>query len=140
MDQWLKGRLWVMRYLSVACTSVVPRRPRRRLGFLVCIKWRLPALERSTFPPAVILKRLATDFFVLMPFGRRISSFLSKRAGNIGCGDRRGKRFFAFLSVGAHSAGTALRTSQVNELNKVGRVTPCAPIDRGAGRRARSDA
>jgi hypothetical protein len=24
-------------------------------------------------PPAVILKRLATDFLVLMPFGRRIN-------------------------------------------------------------------
>jgi hypothetical protein len=36
----------------------------------------LPALERRTFPLAVILNRLATDFFVLMPLGRRINHFL----------------------------------------------------------------
>jgi hypothetical protein len=56
---------------------------------LVCIKCRLPALSRRTFPPAVILKRFAADFLVLMPFGRRIKmiSFLSKRARNIGWRD-----------------------------------------------------
>jgi len=56
---------------------------------LVCIKCRLPALSRRTFPPAVILKRFAADFLVLMPFGRRIKmiSFLSKRARNIGWSD-----------------------------------------------------
>src|SRR5215469_7926795 len=65
-----------MRYSSVASTAVLPRKPRRRLGFLVCIKCRRPALRRSTFPLAVILNRFATDFFVLMPFGRRINQFL----------------------------------------------------------------
>src|SRR6266436_10239340 len=71
-----------MRYSSVEWTPVVPRRARRRLGPLVWSKWRLPARERRTFPPAVILKRLATDFLVLMPLGRRIHQSLSveKRA------------------------------------------------------------
>jgi hypothetical protein len=39
---------------------------------LDCSKWRFPALERMILPVAVILNRLATDFFVLIPFGRRI--------------------------------------------------------------------
>src|ERR1700761_8267205 len=65
-----------MRYSSVTSTVVKPRRERRRLAFLDCAKWRRPALERRTFPLAVILKRLATDFFVLMPLGRRISQIL----------------------------------------------------------------
>jgi hypothetical protein len=51
----------------------VPRRLRRRLGLLVEHKCRRPALERMTFPLAVILKRLAADFLVRMPFGRRIN-------------------------------------------------------------------
>jgi len=53
---------------------VVPLKDRRRLEFLVWSKWRLPARERRTLPLAVILNRLAADFFVLMPFGRRIKS------------------------------------------------------------------
>src|SRR5882724_5567303 len=94
-NQWLNGRFCVMRYTSVGCTVVVPRRLRRRLGLLWCAKWRLPALERRTFPLAVILNRLATDFFVLIPFGRRIKSeFLSKRARNIGSGSRQSKNLF----------------------------------------------
>jgi len=36
-------------------------------------KCRFPARERRTFPRAVIFKRFAADFFVLMPFGRRIN-------------------------------------------------------------------
>src|SRR5882724_2566119 len=71
-----------MRYSSVECTRVVPRKARRRFGFLACNKWRLPARERNTLPVAVILKRFATDFFVLMPLGRRIiqSSLFKKNA------------------------------------------------------------
>src|SRR5215469_12503688 len=65
-----------MRYSSVASTVVNPRNERRRLGFLVCARWRRPALERRTLPLAVILNRLATDFLVLMPLGRRINQFL----------------------------------------------------------------
>ena len=61
-----------MRYSSVLSTTTVPLRPRRRFGFLPCNRWRFPERERNTLPPAVILNRLATDFFVLMPFGRRI--------------------------------------------------------------------
>src|SRR5260370_32456768 len=61
-----------MRYSSVECTAVLPRRLRRRLGPLVGIKGRRPELLRKTLPPAVILNRLAADFFVLIPFGRRI--------------------------------------------------------------------
>src|SRR5688572_25072692 len=61
-----------MRYSSVPSTTTVPPRPRRRLGFLPCSRWRFPARERNTLPLAVILNRLATDFLVLMPFGRRI--------------------------------------------------------------------
>jgi hypothetical protein len=42
----------------------------------------LPARGRNTLPLAVILKRLAADFFVLIPFGRRIiqSNFFKKSA------------------------------------------------------------
>jgi len=63
-----------MRYSSVGDTTEVPRRLRRRFGFLVWHKCRRPALERKTFPVPVILNRFDTDFFVLMPFGRRIIS------------------------------------------------------------------
>src|SRR5215469_8381715 len=65
-----------MRYTSVTSTLVSPRSERRRLGPFVCARWRRPALERRTFPRAVILNRLATDFFVLMPLGRRINQIL----------------------------------------------------------------
>jgi hypothetical protein len=71
--QWLYIRPCLMRYSSVEWTVVVPRRLRRRLGRLVWHKCRRPALERMIFPLAVILKRLAADFLVLMPFGRRIN-------------------------------------------------------------------
>src|SRR5881397_3688215 len=72
MNQWLKGRLCLIRYSSVGWTLAEPHRP------------RLPARERRTFPPAVILKRLAADFLVLMPLRRRITiNFLSKRVRNI---------------------------------------------------------
>src|SRR5436305_581332 len=64
--------LCLMRYSSVECTVVVPRRARRRFGFLPWSKCRLPARERSTLPLAVILNRLAAAFLVLMPLGRRI--------------------------------------------------------------------
>ena len=66
-----------MRYSSVESTEVAPRRLRRRLGFLVWHRCRRPALERTTLPLAVILNRLAADFFVLMPLGRRINNQLS---------------------------------------------------------------
>ena len=71
-----------MRYTSVGWTVVVPVSPRRRFGFFAWSRWRLPARERNTLPPAVILKRLATDFFVLIPLGRRIiqSNLLEKSA------------------------------------------------------------
>jgi len=71
-----------MRYSSVGWTSVVPVKPRRRFGFFAWSRWRLPARERNTLPLAVILKRLAADFFVLIPLGRRIiqSNFLEKSA------------------------------------------------------------
>src|ERR1017187_39837 len=77
-SQRLNGKFCVMRYISVASTEVAPRRRRRCLGRLLWARWRRPALERRTFPPAVILKRLATDFLVLMPLGRRINSLLQK--------------------------------------------------------------
>src|SRR6516162_6871371 len=75
-DQRVNGRFCLMRYSSVASTAVNPRKDRRRLGFFVCARWRRPALERRTLPLAVILNRLATDFFVLMPLGRRINQIL----------------------------------------------------------------
>jgi hypothetical protein len=68
-----------MRYTSVGWTVVVPVRLRRRFGLFVCSRWRLPARERNTLPPAVILKRLAADFFVLMPLGRRIIQSISSQ-------------------------------------------------------------
>ncbi len=77
---------------------VVPRNPRRRLGFLPWHKWRRPARGRSTLPRAVILNRFAADFLVLMPLGRRISKrFLLKRARNIGERPKQGKWYFAPL-------------------------------------------
>src|SRR5882672_10169572 len=80
-DQRVNGRFCLMRYSSVLCTRPVPRRLRRRLGFLVCKRCRLPARERSTFPLAVILKRFATDFLVLIPLLRRINvQFYQKSA------------------------------------------------------------
>src|SRR5712671_3759281 len=86
-----------MRYTSVGWTRVVPVRARRRLGFLVCNRCRLPARERSTFPLAVILKRFAADFLVLMPFGRRIKieSLSLKRTRNIGDASPRSKGYFS---------------------------------------------
>lgn len=61
-----------MRYTSVGSTTTVPPMERRRFGFLPWSRWRFPARARNTLPLAVILNRFATDFFVLMPFGRRI--------------------------------------------------------------------
>ena len=100
MDQWLKGRLCVIRYLSVECTVVVPRRFRRRFGTLVCARWRLPAHARRTFPPAVILNRLATDFLVLMPLGRRISQLSFKKSAQY---QERVERAQAIISVNARA-------------------------------------
>src|SRR5579862_1822093 len=79
VDQWLNGRLWMMRYASVGSTCLDVPRLRRRLAFLVESKWRLPARERMTLPVPVILNRLATDFFVLIPLGRLIKSIYYKR-------------------------------------------------------------
>src|SRR5687768_10501712 len=73
-----------MRYVSVASTRLEVPSERRRFGLLPVSKWRRPARERMTLPVAVILKRLATDFFVLIPLGRRIVLFRKKRARNIG--------------------------------------------------------
>ena len=93
-----------MRYSSVLSVTTIPPKLRRRLEFLVCSKWRLPARERITLPVPVILNRLATDFFVLIPFGRRIMfSFLSKRARNIGTEYARRKRYFLDFGVLKHT-------------------------------------
>ena len=62
-----------MRYTSVSWTRCAPRKLRRRFGLLVWQRWRRPARPRKTLPRAVILNRLATDFFVLIPLGRRIN-------------------------------------------------------------------
>jgi hypothetical protein len=72
-----------MRYTSVLSTNAEEPKARRRFGFLPCSRWRLPAWERITLPVPVTLNRFATDFFVLIPFGRRIYSVL-KRVRNIG--------------------------------------------------------
>src|SRR5580658_1403196 len=86
-----------MRYVSVESTSFAVPRLRRRLGFLVCNKCRLPARERMTLPRPVILNRLATAFLVLMPFGRRIIifAFLSERTCNIDAAPNARKMFFS---------------------------------------------
>ena len=62
-----------MRYVSVEWTAVEPRKLRRRFGLLPWQRWRRPALLRMTLPVPVILNRLATDFFVLIPLGRLIN-------------------------------------------------------------------
>lgn len=51
---------------SQASTTAALPLLRFSLELLHCNKWRRPALERITFPVAVILNRLATDFFVLL--------------------------------------------------------------------------
>ena len=56
-------------------TNFAVPKERRRFGLLPASKCRFPALERMTLPVAVILNRLATDFLVLIPFGRRIILF-----------------------------------------------------------------
>src|SRR5262245_58599129 len=113
-----------MRYSSVGCTVVVPVRPRRRLGFLVCSKCLLPARGRSTFPLAVILKRLAADFFVLMPFGRRInqSIFCRKRARNIVASGGGSKGNFDRGILGSAPLPCSKRTCCANQRIKVERA------------------
>ena len=64
-----------MRYASVSSTCLEVPSERRRFGLLPASKWRRPARERITLPVAVILNRLATDFLVLIPLGRRIVLF-----------------------------------------------------------------
>jgi hypothetical protein len=64
------------------------------LGLLEASKWRRPARERMTLPVPVILNRLATDFFVLIPLGRLINYILSKRARTIESLRGHIKRYF----------------------------------------------
>src|SRR5580658_7506229 len=79
--------------------SVEVPRLRRRLGFLDCNKCRLPARVRMTLPVAVILNRLATAFFVLMPLGRRILILSFKRTCNIESMAHRAQVVFSVLPV-----------------------------------------
>src|SRR5215469_4247127 len=72
-DQCENGRFWVIRYKSVGWTPAALPRRRSRLAFFVWARWRRPARERNALPVAVILNRLATAFFVLMPLGRLIN-------------------------------------------------------------------
>src|SRR5580658_11297379 len=93
-----------MRYASVGSTTVAVPRLRRRLGVLVCNKCRLPARMRRTLPPAVILNRLATAFFVLMPLGRRISVlFFEKDAQYRVNGPPSASGFFRLVRFGGAS-------------------------------------
>ncbi len=73
----VNGMLCLMRYSSVLSTVLVPRKFRRRFGFLVWHRCRRPADERNTLPRAVILNRFEADLFVLMPLGRRIMDRVS---------------------------------------------------------------
>src|SRR5258708_3695704 len=82
-----------MGYSWVGWPEGRPLTLRLRPGPLCCMRWRRPARVRKSFPPAVILNRLAADFLVLMPFGRRISN-LSKRARNIECALRTKQALF----------------------------------------------
>ena len=77
-----------MRYSSVVWTSFEPRRLRRRFALLPWQRWRRPALERKTLPVAVTLKRLDTDFFVLIPLGRRIIQSSVKKDAQYNWGRR----------------------------------------------------
>src|SRR5581483_6308852 len=61
-----KGRFAFTRATSVASTRAAFPRRRLRFARLEESKWRLPERARSTLPPAVILKRLATDLRVLL--------------------------------------------------------------------------
>jgi len=61
-----QGRLALMCLTSQASTTAALPLLRFNLEFLHSSKWRRPALERMTLPVAVILNRLATDFFVLL--------------------------------------------------------------------------
>jgi len=68
--------------MSVLSTVFAVPKLRRRLAFLLDNKWRLPARDRSTLPVAVTLKRLATAFRVLIPFGRRIFHLSYQKSAN----------------------------------------------------------
>src|SRR5208283_5041168 len=72
-----------------------------------------------TFPVPVILKRLATDFFVLMPLGRRINSLnlYRKRAQTICGGRRRGKRFLIANQVGLLAMGRGVTYFRPDEIS-----------------------
>src|SRR5215469_13751401 len=72
-DQCENGRFWVIRYKSVGWTPAALPRRRSRLAFLLWARCRRPARKRNALPVAVILNRLATAFFVLMPLGRLIN-------------------------------------------------------------------
>ena len=88
-----------MRYASVECTAVEPRRRRRRLGFLVCARWRRPALERMTFPRARDLETLGHGLLGFDAFGssHKILNLYRKRAQTIaGGGGIRQVDFFEF--------------------------------------------
>src|SRR5439155_6375109 len=87
--------------MSVGPRSDALRSERRRLEFLPWSKWRRPAPRNRTLPVPVILKRLATDFLVLMPLGRRIQVhfLLLERLNQFGGGrlGRGGRRDDCFM-------------------------------------------
>src|SRR5437899_3205984 len=128
-----------MRYSSVEWTLVVPVKARRRLGFFVCSRWRLPARERRTFPPAVILNRLAADFLVLMPFGRLIKSINSFQKERAIYGAWRNEARGNLLATGAVAGTRSTRVVLLfwKHLRDTGGTRPChcrrRPVEREAG-------
>jgi hypothetical protein len=67
----------------VESATTALRNDRRRLAFFPASKCRLPARERNTLPPAVILNRLATAFRVFGALALRINRSQPKRARTI---------------------------------------------------------
>jgi hypothetical protein len=61
-----KGRFALIRASSVLSTRVILLNCRLRFAFLAESKWRREDCARNTLPRPVILKRLATDFLVLL--------------------------------------------------------------------------
>jgi hypothetical protein len=58
------------------------------------------------FPRAVILNRFATDFFVLMPLGRRISALPSLKEGHLyGSRPAQARDFFTKFGDGIFGGG-----------------------------------
>jgi len=91
-----------MRYLSGRIHLGGAAEAATALGILGLAQVPPAGTGAHNFPPAVILNRLAADFLVRMPFGRRINQFTfsSKERRNIGGAAAESRIFCAFRKLG----------------------------------------